>query len=389
MSKEELTEKYHIINIDEAEYKTLSPFTIQRKIFECIGAEIEIKKIGIGLLGVKVGTIEQAVKLKQLESILGTKTTVQPNDRLNKSIGVITCLELASCSEDELKQELKDQGVIDVYKMTKKQGNDRVPSSTIKLTFGKSTLPTTIKAAYLKLQVRPYIGAPRKCFRCQKFGHLTKFCRNVPTCSCGKEQHAESEPCSDPPKCTNCGGPHKSNYVNCPTYVKEKEVMRVQATQKNINFREARVMVYGKSYVVPSETFADRTKNIIKTNTNLNDLVKTTLGNLDGPASRTPFKTPQTPPTASNSNIKQDENTYKCNLSDWSYNQTETDPETESISDADGHSESDKKKTDPPDGQKKKPRGYPKGVPRISQRKDPAVTSYNPDRYKRKSSQSN
>ena len=71
---------------------------------------------------------------------------------------------------------------------------------------------------------------PRRCFRCQIFGHSILTCRRQATCShCGKLPH---RPCLNPSSCVNCGGPHPSDFPNCSSYIFEKTALEILATEK-------------------------------------------------------------------------------------------------------------------------------------------------------------
>lgn len=256
---EELAEKYHTIKMDKCDFFSLSPFQIQRKIHECVGEPVEIKKLTDGLLGVKVNTKEQLDKLKTLENIEGKKTYIAPNDRLNKSWGIIYSPDLYTCQEDELLEHLKSQDVIKVERFKKKIGDTLQNTNSIKLTFKKTRLPEFIKAAYLNIKVRPYIPLPRKCFNCQKFGHTAAVCRNEKRCECGKVGHKEEEPCNSPFQCPNCQGSHKASSKECPTYKSEKEIIKIK-TIYNKSYKEAKEIVSSKSYVNDEIKYSEKAK---------------------------------------------------------------------------------------------------------------------------------
>lgn len=58
-----------------------------------------------------------------------------------------------------------------------------------------------------------------RCYNCNKFGHISKWCLNQHTCAnCGKENCAHSN-CKATPCCINCGGIHPSTSGKCKKYL--------------------------------------------------------------------------------------------------------------------------------------------------------------------------
>ncbi|KAK5645617.1 hypothetical protein RI129_004081 [Pyrocoelia pectoralis] len=346
----------------------MSPFAIQKQIFECIGTNVEIRRMGAGVLSVKIETKEQLEKLKTLGTIQAKKAEVTPNDRLNKSVGIITCVDLLPCTMDELVQELKNQGVIEAYRITRKVEGIITNTPTVKLIFNKNKLPNEIKAAYINVKVRPYIPLPTKCFNCQQLGHPAKYCRNKQMCECGKSFHEKDEPCLDPPKCTNCEGTHTSRFPNCPAYIKEKVVMEVKA-KNNLTYREAKSIVYGRSFVTKDETFAQRTSK----NNGKNTVNTAETGRNNG---NTPNESGTTQTLINRSDLEMPPPTneilkpqFTRTLSNWTMEPSASEVSESSTKDID---ESDQELSNQSAKRKK---GWPVGVPRSSQRKNPNVTT--------------
>jgi hypothetical protein len=171
-----------------------------------------------------------------------TPVTCSPHRSLNTSKGVIRCRDLRDCSDDEILAELRSQGVIEVkHIMTKKNGVFE-PTNTFILTFNVPVTPKLIKAAYLKINVEPYIPNPLRCFKCQRFGHGTSTCsRNAACAKCGQEGHTDSS-CQNTPHCANCAGSHVSYSKDCSVWIKQREITQVKF-EKNITFFEARKLV--------------------------------------------------------------------------------------------------------------------------------------------------
>ncbi|GFW58785.1 uncharacterized protein TNCV_379681 [Trichonephila clavipes] len=112
------------------------------------------------------------------------------------------------------------------------------------LTFSTPDLPQTVKMAYIRCPVRPYIPNPLRCFQCQRYGHSKNVCRGQPTCPrCGESGH-DSADCKKKEQCLNCKGEHPAYSRSCPTWITEKEITAVKIKEK-ISYPEARRVVFG------------------------------------------------------------------------------------------------------------------------------------------------
>ena len=144
----------------------------------------------------------------------------------------------------------------------RRQGEDKVPTDTIVLTFDSPKPPTSIRAAYLTLSVRPYVPNPMRCFKCQRFGHGKDRCRrSAELCArCGKGGHAEHQ-CSAAPLCTNCHGEHSASSKECPKYLEELAILRYRAEHGG-TFQEARRnVVVEKPREIAKRTYASAVRS--------------------------------------------------------------------------------------------------------------------------------
>ena len=92
--------------------------------------------------------------------------------------------------EVEIRDELKDQGVVEVNRVTLKKEGKVIPTNTLFLTFGSSELPKEITVGYLKVKVALFVPNPMCCFNCNKFGHTSQRCKVAAKCTgCGKDKH--------------------------------------------------------------------------------------------------------------------------------------------------------------------------------------------------------
>ncbi|XP_064469920.1 uncharacterized protein LOC135384653 [Ornithodoros turicata] len=220
----------------------VSPFTIARDLERTIGKSYNARKLTTGDLQIEVTTRQQSSALLSLDKIAGISVTVTTHRTLNIVKGVISESQLLDCSDTEIEEGLKDQGVMTARRIVMRRDGKDIPTRHIVLSFQLHRLPPTIKAGYLNCHVRPYIPNPRRCFKCQRFGHGSQVCRGHAICpKCAGMDHS-AESCANEVRCANCKGSHPVYSRSCPRWQEEKEILKMKVTQ-NISYREAKTQV--------------------------------------------------------------------------------------------------------------------------------------------------
>ncbi|KAG1658849.1 RNA-directed DNA polymerase from mobile element jockey [Nymphon striatum] len=221
----------------------LSPFAIYKTIISITGAEPKsVKRLISGDILVETAIKTHTDKLLKSKVFFEIPVTISPHHSLNYSKGVIRSRELKDCSEAELLQELKSQGITSVKKILITKNGKRITTGTIILTFNIPEPPKSIKAAYLNVCVDKYIPNPLRCYKCQKFGHHQTSCKHEAVCGrCGEANHTD-DGCEKTPCCVNCKGKHPSYSRECPNFTLEKKIVTYKYNN-NTTFPEARKMV--------------------------------------------------------------------------------------------------------------------------------------------------
>lgn len=145
----------------------VSPFLIQKIIEINAGKNVEIKKLRNGTYLLKTNTFAQATNLCKIKKFSDTiNVKIEEHSRLNTSKGVVFCPGLQYVSDQEIIENM--QGVVEIKRMMKKVNNELVPNNNFILTFDTPNLPTELMAAFMKLEVRPFIPQPLRCFKMPK-----------------------------------------------------------------------------------------------------------------------------------------------------------------------------------------------------------------------------
>lgn len=237
--------KYHIIHCESTEKKarSISPFLVSKCLIETLGAGYKATKTASGDLLLEVKDNAQYQRLHKLTAFGDQPITITPHRTMNTVKGVVSDGDLMDLSDDELLTGWKEENVIQVQRIKIRRENKEIPTKHIILTFASSTLPTEIATGYLKLPVRPYIPNPRRCFKCQRFGHGSQSCRGQLTCAkCGTKGHTADDDCQLQVHCANCEGDHPAYSRSCVAWKMEKEIINTKF-KLNISFREARQRV--------------------------------------------------------------------------------------------------------------------------------------------------
>ncbi|GFV10232.1 uncharacterized protein TNCV_3661841 [Trichonephila clavipes] len=244
-------------------FSAVSPFLIEKAITSSIGPVKTIRKMRSGDLFLEVASAKQSSALRTLRKMAHLDVTIVPHNTLNYSRGVISAADLLNVSTEEIKENMVDQKVCEVRRITIRRDGQVLNTKHLILTFSTPELPQSVKAAYLHCPVRPYIPNPLRCFQCQRFGHSKTVCRGQPTCSRCAEVGHDSADCKAKERCVNCKGDHSSFSRSCPTWILEKEITAVKIKNK-ISYPEARRVVSSRT-PVSGKSYASATSKTYQT----------------------------------------------------------------------------------------------------------------------------
>jgi hypothetical protein len=128
-----------------------------------------------------------AKRAKAMENYVGEKTTavdaeqnvtikVTTMDDMNHSKSSIYGRELLTMTEEQMKEELKDYGVVDIERANSMRDGCLTPNGLHIITFDKRIMPTEVNVGYMKHNVRVYYPRHLRCSKCCKFQHSKKRC---------------------------------------------------------------------------------------------------------------------------------------------------------------------------------------------------------------------
>ena len=185
---------------------------------------------------------------------------------MNTKKGVIRCPDIKDCSDDEILEGLKAEGVIKLDRILVLRDGKRKPTETFILTFQSKTLPKYIRVGNYRVALSQFIPNPARCYKCQKFDDTKFNCRKNEVCTkCGQEDHTDSQECNNKAKCVNCQGKHESNDKECPKWKAEKKIQRIKA-ERGISYTEAKKrMDIFNSVKLSYAQAAAATKPVVKT----------------------------------------------------------------------------------------------------------------------------
>ena len=156
--------RFLVVKSDDTENLTsLSPFVIEKQIESTIGTPKSVKKLKNQTLLVETSRKTQTENLLKMKTFFNLPVTVSEHHTLNSSKGIIRNRDLKGESEENIKEYLKDQGVIAVKRFTIKKGNSTIQTNTLLLTFNRITVPKSLRIFYRFIPVDIYIPNPLRC----------------------------------------------------------------------------------------------------------------------------------------------------------------------------------------------------------------------------------
>ena len=193
------------------------------------------------IIVVEVSSRQQSINLLDTKNLHDIPVEITAHRTMNTCKGVVTCNFVEDLTDKEMLENLNDthQRVKDITRITTMKDGKKTPTNTFIVTFNQESIPDKMYIGSCRVSVRKYIPNPRRCYRCQKFRHTAKFCKETESkCGrCGQIGH-EHDGCDETPCCVNCKGDHPSSSRTCPVWKHEKSIVELQVHQ-SISFYEA------------------------------------------------------------------------------------------------------------------------------------------------------
>ena len=231
--------RFVLISLGGGMQPNINPFHLHRAISRFgeatrVNRRPRVKNSGDGKLEVQMKDVENARKLLDADCLSiqtknGVRTvpiTVVPHPTKGFLTGVITLPDLSDVEDEDILEELRDQGVQRVRRLQRRENGGAVKSNTFVLSFFQSELAEKVRVTWRSIRVRPYIPNPVRCYRCQEYGHVQSSCGRSERCArCSATGHKSSSCDAPKPRCT-CGGEHEAWSRKCPKLAKEKQKVR-------------------------------------------------------------------------------------------------------------------------------------------------------------------
>ena len=141
-------------------------------------------------------------------------------------------------STEELQQDIESSYNVQVSIKRLKYRNNRLNRPIIKITSDRKIIQTWQKNG-IALNKRLYPcepiqkDKPIRCFNCQRFGHIAKFCRSEKRCERCSQKHSILDCPNTFQKCCNCSQEHSASSLNCPQYIsRSQEIIKRRGVER-------------------------------------------------------------------------------------------------------------------------------------------------------------
>lgn len=223
------------------------PVQMKRELYQKVGPYEDLKIMG-SIIRISFKEEEMREKLMKVVSLIGVEVLVSKPYSVHKetehrnnskmftpeSKGIIFGID-EGITDEEL---IEETGAEQVYRLLRKEGQSKIKTTTVVLTFKETILPEYTYIGCMRRKVKQFIPRPIRCFRCQQYGHKTTDCKaNKEKCAgCGGEHTYEDCKTKHINICPNCKGEHQAGSKDCPKYQLVQEVLET-SVKKNVLFK--------------------------------------------------------------------------------------------------------------------------------------------------------
>ena len=209
-------------NNDAKPLAFFNPIAIDFGLRQAIGRYQTCKPLKNGNLLVKCETVTQVnalLLITHLNLQTGIKIPVTASTLPQPDSKCIIRNVPLQINEEEILDCLKQIKVKFVKRLTfKNSSNEMTAGKTVLLHFDSCVAAEVVRLGYLNFETKLYIPKPLRCFKCNRFGHVSANCKcNVRCTTCAQNHKTKS--CTETVlKCSNCGGEHSAASRQCPRY---------------------------------------------------------------------------------------------------------------------------------------------------------------------------
>ncbi|CAG9812862.1 unnamed protein product [Phaedon cochleariae] len=210
---------------------------------------IQISKAGNNRVKVQLKSITEANNL--MNNKLLEKENLKafiPNHLLVRK-GLIFGMDTVFDEKYIMDNITSDANILEVSRMKRRVMVDGqstlVPRQIVILTFEGTILPKAISINSVYFEIEPYVSRVVQCFKCLRYGHVSKQCRSKNTlCQNCAQQKEENHNCDqDKAHCLYCEtNDHNTLSNKCPHLEKQKSIKKYMA-QTNSTFTDAKRVI--------------------------------------------------------------------------------------------------------------------------------------------------
>ncbi|KAF2345485.1 Zinc finger CCHC-type [Trinorchestia longiramus] len=125
-----------------------------------------------------------------------------------------------------------------------KSGGIKEESSAVNLGFAGTQCRSHIYVGFTRSAVFPFNAPPRRCYRCQRLGHVAVNCNSPLSCLVCSGPHTKDECTAEPgqEKCANCHQTHIASSKECPAIRNAAAIQKLQRSGVGFEAAKHKVM---------------------------------------------------------------------------------------------------------------------------------------------------
>lgn len=160
----------------------------------------------------------------------------------NGKKGIIYNRILANLTDEQIKKEFQEQGIIDFYRLQKIDPATQQKKFTGSIIINcSSEIPAYVTISKIRIFTNHLAPRPMFCLHCGTLGHTVQRCvkKSVGFCQRCFYVHDGASACNE--ICKQCKGPHFSNDPSCRAIINEIQIVKIKESH-GLNYLDAKAV---------------------------------------------------------------------------------------------------------------------------------------------------